>query len=183
MHRKNPSVGFDIDDVIFPTGQYIVDILSVLYPDISIDQCTGYGLEKTFPYIPRYMIANAVDRAVYEVSEPFENSVEVLRELPLVYFVTSRPENTRQRTLEQIKNILPDVPFVIFHKDDKTDTVDRLNLDYFFEDRLDHAERIRDNTRCKPVIYDRPWNQSSNGFPKVKNWIEISNLIKNKGSV
>jgi len=179
------KIGFDIDDVFFPTAQNIVNIINTLYPDVLLEGIKTYGIEESYTYIPKYIIDNAVERAVEETEEPIEDAIDVLRYfinnkiVSLIYFITSRPENTRQRTLEQIKSNLSDVPFVIYHKKDKTNTIDRLGLDYFFEDRVDHSEKIADSTKCTPVLFDRPWNQNVYEFHRVEDWKGICSLVIN----
>ena len=174
-------LGFDLDDVLFPTARSILINLRLLYPekDIQMKYLTEKDAASIFD-IPEDVVFDNVTKAVESDLEPYANSLCMLSGLAVdndIHFITSRPESQFSITQSQLSSIL-DFDFVLDSTVDKHEYVKFWDIDVFVEDDPKYIIPISELTNCKVIVYDKPWNQKLNRkFPRVKNWIEIGNLL------
>lgn len=84
-----------------------------------------------------------------------------------IHRITSRPASTKEATLTWYKNKMPWVRSelvhfqnteTIFNSDFKIETINELGLNLFFEDSVEHAEKIAGKTKATVVLIPQYWN-------------------------
>jgi uncharacterized HAD superfamily protein len=180
-------ISFDIDGVIVESSAAAVALTNRLYgTNLKVDDLNSFWyLTELFKSMG---FENAIERAnaIWNSEEVLVNSGTMLGAEYLIsyltkngaelFFVTSRPGNTREFTEQSFARNLPIVGkdqiimqkegAVIDHKF-KARMVKKLAAAYHFEDSLEHATEVLETTDASIVFVKRPWNRSFTGGERI----------------
>lgn len=192
MEKK--KIGIDIDEVI-------VEFIEGFLDYINLKNKTSFGREEITDYhLWNTPIHSSKEESIREAmefqnSEFFdkinlvENAKESLTELfesYEIFFITSRPEEIKDKTFNFLKKHFPENSFNIVHSGEifkgktKAEICKSLGILEMIEDNADYALNCAENG-IKTFILDKPWNQNfveHENIIKVKNWNEILEKIK-----
>lgn len=187
-------LGFDIDEVISNTYEWIVWYLKDTY-NFKLDYTmqTDYDFTKHPKYyrnkkafkdvFERFKVLDYLDDVV-----PNERGVQVLRNLfrkgHKIHFISARPEGLEHRTKRWFVN--NGIPFHSVHHvgrgNTKGPTVKRLKLDFYIDDNSKDLSSIlnyKKNWKKGIFIFDKPWNvsYSSKYVDRLYTWDDILKRI------
>jgi len=191
-------IGIDLDEVI---GDYIGGFLNwyngrngveikredILSYALEENGVFGWTREDKIRYVDEFNERGLLEDI--ELIEGVREVIERLKEDYELYVVTSRREETRERT-ERFLNkyfdgVFRDIVFTSEFDDEnrksKADVCVELGLDYMIEDNKDFARECIEKG-VKVLLFDRPWNREEiDGVVRVFGWGEVLDRIKNLG--
>lgn len=182
------EIAFDIDGVVADTFHVFVDIARREYGyGFDYEDITEYEFLRVLDMdeaVSEAIIQALLDHPVENGIMPMSGAVGVLTRLagktPLL-FVTARPEEGS--ILGWVYHHLPSVdPGLIRLAATNTHETKPLILRewgvrFFVEDRLETCHLL-EREAVTPILFDQPWNRRPHPFHVVRNWDEISALIK-----
>lgn len=187
------KLGFDIDDTLIKLREYAFHLYNQkLAQQVDLEKFNQlptleihdlFGLTKQQGH---QMWLDHSDEIYYSACPPFPYAVETLQELDRqgheIYYITARPKEHGERTLQWMKeNGFPvqDGHFYCGMDDkEKIHIIQELGLDYYFDDKPAVLETLMDlNTR----VYAKAnsYNQHIQ-FPRIECWSELKDLITDK---
>ena len=134
--------------------------------------------------VPPGMVKGAVLEAIENHIKPIEGAVELLTKLSSagrIFFVTARPDKIP--IMNWVRNQLSKVDEDLIrlestnHLSEKIPILLKNGVRYFVEDRLDTCYLLEE-VSIVPIVFEQPWNRRPHHFPVVKNWGEISTMIR-----
>lgn len=182
------EIGFDVDGVFADTFSAFVEIASSRYGcRFSYEDITEYEFmnvididERTSEEIIRALLDSPLENGI----RPLAGAPEVLTRLseygPLL-FVTARPE--KKGIDEWIYSQLPAVRRDLIRLEatnshrNKLPILQEYGIRYFVEDRLETCYLL-EKEAIMPIVFEQPWNRKPHPFSIVKNWGELSALVK-----
>ncbi|RKP48012.1 hypothetical protein D7Z26_22695 [Cohnella endophytica] len=182
--------GFDIDDTLLNLREHAFKIYNQkLERDVGIDV---FRALTTIPVHDAFGLTVEEGRElwnehrdeIYYSAPPFEEAVEVLRELVRqgheVYYVTARSAEHCERTKAAILEAgfpVEDGRFYCGMADlEKADIIRKLKLDYYFDDKpvvLGTLEGLELRVYVKDNSYNRHLE-----IPRIVNWTELLDIIQ-----
>jgi uncharacterized HAD superfamily protein len=166
MIRLLPRVAFDLDDVVIDSYEEMVAGLRRKF-GVHFPKREHKSYHFDVPGIPDEEVADCIQKTMAADTlhcEPIPGAIEMLRrvhELTIrpLQFVTARPEEARQITVDWLAANLPGVPFDLRMTDlkPKTDVLAELGVDVFVDDRYRTAHEVADVVVLS-VLVNRPWN-------------------------
>jgi uncharacterized HAD superfamily protein len=190
MGVKNMKFGFDIDDTLINLREFAFHLYNEkLNTNIEITKFRAlktleiheaFGLDKE----AGGKMWNSLAEEVYYSSCPaFEGAVETLQELERdgheIYYITARKAEHGERTKKwMIENGFPvkDDHFYCGMKDhEKIDTIRKLELDYYFDDKPAVLETLLD-IPTKVYAIDNSYNRELD-IPRLTSWLELKEIL------
>jgi len=187
--RDQKKIGVDIDEVVVEFFRKYLELFNKKFNhNLKFEDITSFHI---------WDVVNIPKEASLELIREFYDS-EDFYTLPLVdgakdalgelsqkykiYFITSRPEQVREKTFNFLKKHLEKLIFSLHfsggvwgeHKS-KGEICEELGIDVFIEDNFDYALDCA-KRGIKTFLMDKPWNQKEAGYRnliRVKNWSEI----------
>jgi uncharacterized protein len=194
-YEEKPKIGIDIDDVIFP---FMVNFLKFLNKknntSFILQEVTSYHLWET--RIQKSKEESNRDALAFQSSPDFDEinlidgAKEILEEISdkyEIHFVTSRPEEIKEKTNSFFKKYFPENRFNILHsgevyggKQSKSDICIAQGISILIEDNPDYAlDCARKGIRV--FLIDKPWNkkyEKHENLTKVGGWNDILEVLK-----
>jgi uncharacterized protein len=190
MGVKDMKFGFDIDDTLINLREFAFHLYNEkLNTNIEITKFRAlktleiheaFGLDKE----AGGKMWNSLAEEVYYSSCPaFEGAVETLQELERdgheIYYITARKAEHGERTKKWlIENGFPvkDDHFYCGMKDhEKIDTIRKLELDYYFDDKPAVLETLLD-LPTKVYAMDNSYNRELE-IPRLTSWFELKEIL------
>ncbi|MBT2671000.1 HAD hydrolase-like protein [Streptomyces sp. ISL-14] len=190
MGVKDMKFGFDIDDTLINLREFAFHLYNEkLNTNIEITKFRAlktleiheaFGLDKE----AGGKMWNSLAEEVYYSSCPaFEGAVETLQELERdgheIYYITARKAEHGERTKKWlIENGFPvkDDHFYCGMKDhEKIDTIRKLELDYYFDDKPAVLETLLD-IPTKVYAIDNSYNRELD-IPRLTSWFELKEIL------
>lgn len=164
MVRKQGKLGFDLDGVLYPWHELVVeDMISkgsvpndttvrefFDYPNGFMHQCSP-TMQKSIVEYPRYYIRPFLRDGAKQI-------LSYLQEYWEIFYLTSRPHEVASATKAWIRRMgLPNKENVYVLNGGKREMVGLLGLDVFIDDRTKHVDELHDI--CPVILVTRPWNE------------------------
>ncbi|KZE38539.1 hypothetical protein AV656_06430 [Bhargavaea cecembensis] len=184
------KLGFDIDDTLINLREHAFHLYNrKLNRNVDISQF--HELDKVEIHELFDMTAeeggkmwnSLLEEIYYTNCPPYPDAAETLRKLERegheIYYITARPKEHGERTMEwMIQNGFPvskDRFFYGMNDEDKVHIIKDLELDYYFDDKPAVLETLRD----RPLkVFAR--NQSYNrhlDIPRINDWSKLFDLM------
>jgi len=193
--EEKPKIGIDIDDVIFP---FMINFLNFINKknntSFSFQEITDYHLWEMEKGISRE--DNVRDALEFQNSPYFdeidliEETKEILEEIShryLIHFITSRPEEIKNKTNALLKRNFPNKEFNVLYSGEvyggnlsKSEICKSHGISIIIEDNSDYAIDCA-KKGIKVFLLDKPWNkdyEEHENITKVENWNEVLEELK-----
>ncbi|WP_414042915.1 5' nucleotidase, NT5C type [Macrococcus animalis] len=187
MNRKF-RMGIDIDGTVTCPTALVPYLQKSFNEKFKYEDITEYDLSKVLniPESEIYQWFKAYEHEMYQFSPVHKDADLVLTEWSNYYnliFISARHTYLETLTINWFKE--HNVPYHHIeltgsHK--KIETAKQLQVDAFFEDKLDNAIDIHEALNIPVYLFDTPYNQSTlpEGVKRVKTWLELNQLIKHQ---
>ena len=181
--------GFDIDDTLINLRQHAFDLynkklqknipLESFYALKTVEIHEPFGLNAT----EGKQLWDSLREEIYFTNcPPFPKAVESLRELVNlgheIYYITARKKQFAEKTKDWMKKIgfpIIDDRFYCGMEDcEKVSIIQRLELDYYFDDKPAVLETLTDYSTIL-YVKDHPYNQQLS-LNRIKDWKELRQL-------
>jgi uncharacterized protein len=185
--------GFDIDDTLINLREHAFHLYNKkLNKNIGLD--VFHHLKTLEIHEPFGLTAeegskmwNSLLEEIYFTScPPFPYAVETLNELVKegheVYYITARPKEYGEQTKKWL--IVHGFPvcderfFYGMNDEEKVHIIEKLGLDYFFDDKPAVLETLLD-TKVRVYARSNCYNQHLD-VPRISNWVELREIINEK---
>lgn len=160
------KLGLDLDGVVYDFITPFDNFLKKkgLHPDK-----TKY--DRGVEHIKRYLVEYALQRP-FRTTQPYPNAIKDLEKLSDIfdfYIITDRNwyETAKEETIKRLQKD------GIYYKEihfshDKAKYSAELELDFFIEDNVENALKIK-NTKTIPFLLNRPYNQKEVDLVRIDN--------------
>ena len=177
-------IGLDLDgvvvDIIAPILPHLTDIVGrpVTTEDLTcfdLRECLNLN-EAQMKRLRRLILWGEL----YSQAPPIDGAIEGIQRLANheIWFVTARPENTRQHTVEWLERYeLPSSPLVLTEHGKKI--VGDMGFDLFVDDDVGTALGLAE-LGVSVLLFDHPWNQHPALPPnchRVRGWPEVVSYV------
>lgn len=178
-------IGFDLDGVIYPFHPIIRDYIGVPIdsPLIQWDFWNDWTPPMTTEEWKEHFHRGVAEKHVFYKGYPLPGSMFGLARLKSlghsIHIVTDRPfDGAYEFTDAWLRR--ESVPFdTLTISPDKT----AVSTDIFLDDKPDNVRALIE-AGTYGVLRDQPWNReaSAQSLPRIKNWLEFINLVKEKNA-
>ncbi|MGG3467139.1 HAD family acid phosphatase [Neobacillus pocheonensis] len=183
--------GFDIDDTLINLREHAFHIYNKkLNQNVPID--AFHELKRVEIHEPfgmtdeqgKEMWKGSLEEVYFTSCPPYPDAVEMLQKLEEqgheIYYITSRPQGHRERTMEWLKErgfpIRDDRFFYGMQDHEKIDIIKNLNLDYYFDDKPAVLNTLlKESTRV--FVKDQSYNRHLD-LPRIVDWKELGNILQ-----
>lgn len=180
--------GVDLDGVVFdfvtPFSLWLKQNLNIDYDD---SQITDYHWYNCIPGLDKKKFYKEFDRFCssgdFQYLKPFPGAkvaIDTLMQDNLVYFITSRPEKTREDTLVSLNKLFK-VPEdrLIIAEHSKVDDIVRLDVSHFIDDAPKNVEEVSSHTCASVYLMDRLYNRDvkNQRVARVDGWLNFLEMI------
>jgi len=183
--------GFDIDDTLITLREHAFHIYNKnLKQNLAID--VFHEIKKVEIHEPFGLTAEqgtemwnrSMEEIYFTACPPYPNAVTTLQELNEqgheIYYITARPGEHGERTKEWLKEQgfpVEDERFFCGMKDqDKVKIIQKLQLDYYFDDKPEVLNTLSDDS-LKVYVMNQTYNQHLE-IPRITNWSELKEIIQ-----
>ncbi|MCE4956128.1 5' nucleotidase, NT5C type [Macrococcoides caseolyticum] len=185
MNRKF-RMGIDIDGTVTCPKALVPYLQQSFNKNFKYEDITEYDLSNVLniPESDIYKWFKEYEHEMYKYSPVHQDADDVLTEWAKHYqliFISARHDYLHDLTIDWFKaHRVPYHHIELTGSHDKIAAARRLGVDAFFEDKLDNAIEIHETLNIPVFLFDTPYNQSQlpNGVTRVKNWLELHQLIK-----
>lgn len=193
------NLGFDIDEVLARTIDYILDFLN---SEFGIDYWTPehftvyefehtnfVGDEKFNRMISKRLLSEVTSKRFVETVKHYNDAVKYIRKYKddghRIYFITDRSRLLYDSTLKWLK--AHNIPFDgLYHTGPKTSKGyigKTINLDFFIDDKLDNLESMimfKKDWKKGLFLMDQPYNRNidEDYFTRVHTWQEVDGYVR-----
>lgn len=188
------KLGFDIDDTLINLREHAFHIYNKKL-DKNVPMEVFQKLDRVEIHEPfglteeegGEMWKSCLEEIYYTSCPPFPNAVETLQELDGqghdIYYITSRPKEHGERTKEWVKKqgfpVKDDHFFYGMRDDEKVKIIQKLQLDYYFDDKPAVLNTLLNEGATKVVVRDQSYNRHVD-LPRILDWGELPKLIRNR---
>jgi uncharacterized HAD superfamily protein len=192
---KKLRIGLDIDDVLIRTGEHTLKLYNQAHgTNVTLDHWYQadpevWGVKDMLHAVERVRYLTELDEFddVQPVAGALEAVTKFIEDDHEIFAITGRPENVRQQTLRILERYFPGVfshdrVFFTDHYGDsavkvsKSEIATSLELDYFVDDQVFHANELS-AARVKTILFsdNYAWNATGEdpGVVRVSSWGEI----------
>jgi uncharacterized HAD superfamily protein len=187
--KISPSeIAFDIDGVFADTFRLFVEKARKDYGySLQYEDITEYEFEKVIEIderVSQKILQTLVEHPLESGIRAIPGAVNVLTRLSRfgpILFVTARTE--KNPILDWIHHQLAGVSADLIHLEatethqNKPAVLTERGIRYFVDDRLETCYLL-DRYAVTPIVFDQPWNRRPHPFTVVRNWDEISAMIR-----
>ncbi|ALC91253.1 nucleotidase [Bacillus sp. FJAT-18017] len=184
--------GFDIDDTLINLREHAFGIYNKKFnKQVPIEEF--HKLKRVEIHEPfgmtdeegRQAWLSSLEEIYFTTCPAYPGAVEALNKLAEqgheIYYITSRPEGHRERTIEWMKeNGFPveDSRFFYGMRDtEKVDIIRDMKLDYYFDDKPDVLNTLLKEEGLKVYIKDQSYNKHLE-FPRILDWSELGRILE-----
>jgi uncharacterized HAD superfamily protein len=182
------ELAFDVDGVFADTFRVFVDTARNQYGiQVRYEDITEYDFRKVIDIdenTSQEILQKILDHPIEMGIKPIPGSVAVLSRLarrwPLL-FVTARSGKDAiiqwiklQLHLDGNSNIYLET---VEDHDEKGTVLLKHGIRFFVEDRLETCYLL-DKACVTPIVFEQPWNRRPHPFPVVRDWGELSEMIR-----
>ena len=182
--------GFDIDDTLINLREHAFHLYNKkLGHRIALDvfqALTKVEIHEAFGLTDEEgsaMWNSSLEEIYYTSCPAFPNAVEVLNELEKegheIYYITSRPEEHGERTkkwmMEKGFPIQDQRFFYGMQDDEKVHFIQKLQLDYFFDDKPAVLNTLSGDS-LKVIVKDQSYNRHLD-IPRLKDWTDFKSIL------
>lgn len=184
--------GFDVDDTLIDLRGYAFQLYNK-----KLNQNVGIDVFHTIKTLQIHEVFgldakaggelwnSLADEIYYSECSVFEGALDMLQELESagheIFYITARKPGHCERTKNWLKDHgfpVRDEHFYCGMKDEeKIETILKLNLDYYFDDKPAVLETLLD-IPTKVYAFDNPYNQEVK-VPRLKSWSELKEILRN----
>lgn len=193
MENKKLRIGVDIDEVVVEFfREYLILFNEKFNKNLKFDDVTKFEIwaltdvskEDALNLVENFYSSGGLSKLCFV--EGAKRGLEKISENYEIYFVTSRPENTKQETMNFFYSHFPEDNYKIVFSggvwgDFKTkkDLCNENEIKILIEDRRRYALDCA-NSEIKVLLLDKPWNQDCEhkNIIRVKDWNEIMKEIE-----
>ncbi|WP_240793432.1 5' nucleotidase, NT5C type [Psychrobacillus vulpis] len=183
--------GFDIDDTLINLREHAFHIYNKkLNQNIALEvfhDLTQVEIHEPFGMTAEegsLMWNNSLEEIYYTDCPPYPNAVEILQELSNqgheIYYITARPLEHAERTKMWMREQgfpVNDENFFCGMKDQhKVNIIQKLHLDYYFDDKPDVLNTLEDEN-VKIYVKNQSYNQNLT-IPRLKDWFEVKRIME-----
>ncbi|WP_414055044.1 5' nucleotidase, NT5C type [Macrococcus equi] len=187
MSRKF-RMGIDIDGTVTCPKALVPYLQKSFDQNFKYEDITEYDLSNVLniPEAEIYQWFKDHEHDMYKYSPVHQHADDVLAEWSKYYqliFISARHDYLNDLTIDWFKtHKVPYHHIELTGSHDKIVTARRLQVDAFFEDKLDNAIEINKALNIPVFLFDTPYNQSElpEGVTRVKTWLELDQIIKEK---
>jgi uncharacterized protein len=184
--------GFDIDDTLIGLREHAFNLYQKkLGHSVSMDVFnaldrveihTAFGLTDQEG---KEMWNSSLEEIYYTDCPPYPGTTEALQQLDSegheIYYITARAAEHGEHTKEWMKQQgfpVRDGHFFCGMKDaDKVETISKLQLDYYVDDKPEVLETLA-GSMVHVLVKDQSYNRHLD-MPRIKQWAELKDLIQN----
>lgn len=185
--------GFDIDDTLINLREHAFHIynerLDKNVPINLFQKLDSVEIHQPFGLTDEEgdkMWKSCLEEIYYTSCPPFPNAVEILQELDEngheIYYITSRHEDHGKRTKEWIKKqgfpVKDDQFFCGMKDDEKVRIIQKLQLDYYFDDKPEVLNTLLNKQSTKVFVRDQSYNRHLD-FPRIIDWEDLKKEVSN----
>lgn len=187
MNRKF-RMGIDIDGTVTCPTALVPYLQKSFDSNLKYEDITEYDLSKVLniPEEKIYQWFKENEHEMYAYSPIHKHADTILTEWSKHFkliFISARHSYLNDLTIDWFKK--HNVPYhhiELTGSHEKIETARRLEVDVFFEDKLDNAIEIHEALNIPVYLFDTPYNQSTlpKGVIRVKSWLELNHLIQSQ---
>lgn len=164
------SLALDLDNVLYPWVRAVYTYWKIYYNYTGLEYTFFKNIDSIIPKETQDYIVN-ID-TIYTSFVPESRLIQLLNKLGekySLYYITARPDSVRRITEKYLRDFhFPQDTNLIFSKD--KDTMARLlKLDYFVEDSVKNAEKLKNI--CTTFLVKTPYNETYSGEVPMLNSI------------
>ncbi|PAD37744.1 HAD family acid phosphatase [Terribacillus sp. 7520-G] len=186
--------GFDIDDTLINLREHAFHIynrkLNQKIPIEAFHELERVEIHEPFGLTDEQgsqMWNATLEEIYYTACPPFPDAVELLQELEQggheIYYITSRPKEHRERTMDWLRDTgfpVKENQFFCGMKDqEKVHIIKELGLDYYFDDKPDVLHTLLEESATKVFVKDQSYNRLVT-LPRIVDLSEIKKIIRSK---
>lgn len=183
---KKLNICIDIDGTITDPYHFIPYMNEMYNDNIKAEDCYTHRLEVLYNKSLEDILEKFHNEYSYcykeaDIVEGSHSIITKLHNEHNLYFVTARSEILEQHTLEWlIEKEFPKIDVHLLGSYYKVDKAKELNCNVFIEDNPDNALELAQEG-IKVLLIETNYNKaiSHENVIRVKNWYEISDIIKN----
>jgi|SRR3954466_262365 uncharacterized HAD superfamily protein len=185
----NMKFGFDIDDTLINLREHAFYIYNKkLEQNVAPD--VFHALNRVEIHEPfgltdeqgKEMWEGSLEEIYYTTCPPFPDAVETLQALDNegheVYYITSRPKEHGERTKKWLKEqgfpVRDDRFFYGMQDEEKIDIIQKLQLDYYFDDKPAVLNTLTYDS-LKVVVKDQSYNRHLM-LPRIIHWADFHKI-------
>lgn len=186
--------GFDIDDTLINLREHAFHIynkkLNQSLPIEAFHKLERVEIHEPFGLTDEQgsqMWNSTLEEIYYTTCPPFPDAIELLQELEQngheIYYITSRPKEHGERTMEWLRALgfpIKENQFFYGMQDhEKVHIIKELALDYYFDDKPDVLNTLLEESATKVFVKDQPYNRLVK-LPRIVDLSEIKEIIHSK---
>ncbi|MFS0562877.1 HAD family acid phosphatase [Terribacillus sp. 179-K 1B1 HS] len=186
--------GFDIDDTLINLREHAFHIynrkLNQKIPIEAFHKLQRVEIHEPFGLTEEQgsqMWNSTLEEIYYTTCPPFPDAVELLQELEEdgheIYYITSRPKEHGERTMEWLRALgfpIKENQFFYGMQDhEKVHIIKELALDYYFDDKPDVLNTLLEESTTRVFVKDQSYNRLVE-LPRIVDLSEIKEIIHSK---
>ncbi len=191
--KKKLKIGIDIDEIVTEFVLGFLKFFNKKYnKNFNFEDMFSYDFWETLDIDKEesFRLAGDFFHSSFNTIELVEGAIKSINKLSEnneIFFITSRPINTKDKTENFLKSKFPYLKFKVFYSGDrfgrgksKREICNDMGINFLIEDQekyvLDCAES---NVKC--LLFDKPWNKNCpehENIIRVNDWNEIMETIK-----
>ncbi|PGK31725.1 hypothetical protein CN907_27045 [Bacillus anthracis] len=184
--------GFDIDDTLINLREHAFTIYNKnLNQKVSINaflELNRVEIHELFGLTDQQgkeMWNRSLEEIYYTSCPAYPDAREMLQKLETqgheIYYITARPKAHGERTKSWLKEqgfpVWDDRFFYGMLDHEKVKIIKKLNLDYYFDDKPDVLNTLR-NESVKVYVKEQSYNRHVD-LPRIVNWTELERIVNN----
>ena len=184
------KLGFDIDDTLINLREHGFHIYNKkLSKDVAIESFHALdqvGIHELFDLTAEEgskMWMSTVEEIYFTDCPAYPDAIEMLQELDRkgheIYYITARPKKYGERTKQWMKDkgfpVDDDRFFYGMEDHEKINIIQKLNLDFYFDDKPAVLNTLQDHP-LKIFVKDQSYNRHLN-LPRIVHWCELMDII------
>lgn len=188
------KIGVDIDDVIAGFMKSYLEFYNKKYnTQINLQDIKNYHLWKTGIHKSKEdshkeisEFQNSFDFEKIDLIDGAKEGLNNLSEFYQIYFITSRPEELKDKTIAFFNKYFPNKEFNILYSGDvygdnlsKSEICKTFEISVIIEDNPDYALDCASNG-VKVFLLNKPWNENCEmheNIIRVNNWLEVGEKL------
>ena len=185
-------IGFDIDDTLINLREHAFTIyndkLGMNVPHEDFHKLERVEIHEIFGMTDeqgKEMWNSSLEEIYYTSCPAYPNAIEMLSELSTnghdIFYITARPKEHGERTKNWMR--LQGFPvhdqhfFYGMADHQKGKFITELNLDYYFDDKPEVLNALKEVNGTKLIVRDQTYNRHLT-FPRIVDWTDIHKFLE-----